>query len=93
MGSKQLALPVTPVTFTITDPNIAFIRLSSIDALPDPMMTDGSTLPSTFQVYNAKKLAFPATITRDLDVYGLDGLKWACYGDSITSIVAAAAIG
>lgn len=92
-GIKQLALPVTPVTFTITDPNIAFIRLSSLDALPDPMMTDGSTLPSTFQVYNAKKLAFPATITRDLDVYGLDGLKWACYGDSITSIVAAAAIG
>ena len=93
MGSTQPALPVTPVTFTITDPNIAFIRLSSLDALPDPMMTDGSTLPSTFQVYNAKKLAFPATITRDLDVYGLDGLKWACYGDSITSIVAAAAIG
>lgn len=92
-GSTQPALPVTPVTFTITDPNIAFIRLSSLDALPNPMMTDGSTLPSTFQVYNAKKLAFPATITRDLDVYGLDGLKWACYGDSITSIVAAAAIG
>lgn len=93
MGSTQAALPPSPVTFTITDPNIAFIRLSSIDTLANPMMTDGSTLPSTFQVYNAKKLAFPATITRDLDVYGLDGLKWACYGDSITSIVAAAAIG
>jgi len=83
----------TPVTFTITDPNVAFIRISSAVAVTNPMMTDGSTLPSTFQVYNAKKLAFPATITRDLDVYGLDGLKWACYGDSITSIVAAAAIG
>lgn len=93
MGSKQSTLPPTPITFTITDPNIAFIRLSSLDDLANPMMTDGSTLPSTFQVYNAKKLAFPATITRDLDVYGLDGLKWACYGDSITSIVAAAAIG
>ena len=83
----------TPVTFTITDPNVAFIRISSAVAITNPMMTDGSVMPSTFQAYNAKKLAFPATITRDLDVYGLDGLKWACYGDSITSIVAAAAIG
>ena len=82
-----------PVTFTITDPNVAFIRISSYDGVANPMMTDGTVMPSTFQPYNAKKLAFPATITRDLDVYGLDGLKWACYGDSITSIVAAAAIG
>jgi lysophospholipase L1-like esterase len=83
----------SPVTFTITDPNVAFIRISSAVGVPNKMMTDGSTMPSTFQSYNAKKLAFPATITRDLNVYGLDGLKWACYGDSITSIVAAAAIG
>ena len=83
----------SPVTFTITDPNVAFIRISSAVDVPNKMMTDGSTMPSTFQAYNAKKLAFPATITRDLNVYGLDGLKWACYGDSITSAVAAAAIG
>ena len=82
----------SPATFTITDPNVAFIRISSAVGVPNKMMTDGSTMPSTFQPYKAKKLAFPATITRDLDVYGLDGLKWACYGDSITSIVAAAAI-
>ena len=80
----------SPVTFTITDPNVAFIRISSAVAVTNPMMTDGTVMPSTFQAYNAKKLAFPATITRDLNVYGLDGLKWACYGDSITSIVAAA---
>lgn len=80
----------SPVTFTITDPNVAFIRISSAVDVPNKMMTDGSTMPSTFQAYNAKKLAFPETITRDLDVYGLNGLKWACYGDSITSIVAAA---
>ena len=83
----------TPVTFTITDPNVAFIRISSAVAVTNPMMTDGTVMPSTFQPYNAKKLAFPATITRDLNVYGLDGLKWACYGDSITSIVAATAGG
>ena len=83
----------SPVTFTITDPNIAFIRISSAVAVTNPMMTDGSTMPSTFQPYNAKKLAFPATITRDLNVYGLDGLKWACYGDSITSIAGAATAG
>jgi len=85
----------SPATFTITDPNIAYIRLSSAVDLSTAkrMMSDGSTIPSTFQAFNAKKLAFPSTITRDLNVYGLDGLKWACYGDSITSIVAAAAIG
>lgn len=83
----------SPVTFTITDPNVAFIRISSAVNVPNQMMTDGTVMPSTFQAYNAKKLAFPATITRDFNVYGLDGLKWACYGDSITSIVAAAAIG
>lgn len=83
----------SPVTFTITDPNVAFIRISSAVNVPNQMMTDGTVMPSTFQAYNAKKLAFPATITRDFNVYGLDGLKWACYGDSITSIVAAAVIG
>lgn len=83
----------SPVTFTITDPNVAFIRISSAVDLPNPMMTDGAVMPSTFQPYNAKKLAFPATITRDLNVYGLDGLKWACYGDSITSIAAATSMG
>ena len=83
----------SPVTFTITDPNVAFIRISSAVDVPNKMMTDGTVMPSTFQPYNAKKLAFPATITRDLDVYGLDGLKWACYGDSITSQVAGTAGG
>lgn len=83
----------SPVTFTITDPNVAFIRISSAVNVPNQMMTDGTVMPSTFQAYNAKKLAFPATITRDFNVYGLDGLKWACYGDSITSIAAAAVIG
>lgn len=83
----------SPVTFTITDPNVAFIRISSAVDVPNKMMTDGTVMPSTFQAYNAKKLAFPATITRDLNVYGLDGLKWACYGDSITSQVAGTAGG
>jgi lysophospholipase L1-like esterase len=85
----------TPFTFTITDPNIAYIRLSSAVDLPSAnrMMSDGPTIPSTFQAYNAKKLALPATITRDLNVYGLDGLKWACYGDSITSQAAGTTYG